>query len=141
MIELIVPRQAQAQIIDFARNALPNEACGLLGGRITGSRHQTLYEVWQVSAIPNIAPTPATHFMMQPESMVNAMFALKRQHLEVVGIYHSHPLTDSTPSRIDIDEFYWGEIPYLIVGFAAAAPIIQAWQIEANLAVEVKIEV
>lgn len=114
--------QEQAQsIIQHAISASPAEVCGLLGGQQG--------EVESVIPIQNIAANPQIHFDMDPRAFVRAIFDLEAQGLSLVAVYHSHPNGDPIPSPTDIEEFYYPEIDYLIVGTGSDQPQLAAWNI------------
>lgn len=62
---------------------MPLEACGLLGG------HGEVVE--QVMPIRNEAQSP-TRFRMDPAEQIRAFNELYGQGLDLVGIFHSHPV-------------------------------------------------
>jgi proteasome lid subunit RPN8/RPN11 len=84
---------------------LPNEACGLLGGR--GD------VVEQVIAVENAAHSPV-RYEMAPVQQLEAMLALENAGLELTAIYHSHPAGPATPSPTDVAEAYYPDSLYLI---------------------------
>lgn len=77
-----------------ARAAHPREACGLLlgeAGRITAARETA-----------NVHPTPATHFEIDPQALIDAHRAARAGGPEVVGYFHSHPTGAAAPSATDL---------------------------------------
>lgn len=84
---------------------LPNEACGLLGGRAG--------VVEQVIAVENAARSPV-RYRMDPARQLEAMLAIETAGLELMAIYHSHPNGPATPSPTDIAEAYYPDSLYLI---------------------------
>jgi len=84
---------------------LPNEACGLLGGR--GN------VVEQVIAVENAAHSPV-RYEMAPAQQLEAMLALESAGLELTAIYHSHPHGPATPSATDVAEAYYPDSLYVI---------------------------
>lgn len=115
-------------IISHARRDAPDEACGLLGGLLEGG----VAAVHHIVAIPNVAVDARQRFDMQRPALVRAIFSFRRARLEVVGVYHSHPMGSAEPSASDIAEASWPDAVYLIVGGAAAAtPDVRAWTIRA----------
>lgn len=77
-----------------AAAAHPHEACGILlgdGPRITEAR-----------AVANIHMSPHTHFEIDPQALIDAHRAARREGgLQVIGYYHSHPHGPATPSATD----------------------------------------
>ena len=90
---LEVTSEALAAMRAHAAAALPDEACGILlgkGARITEAR-----------ATPNIHPSPATHFEVDPQALIDAHRAARAGGLAVIGYYHSHPSGPAEPSATD----------------------------------------
>ncbi|PJF30256.1 MAG: hypothetical protein CUN51_08510 [Candidatus Thermofonsia Clade 1 bacterium] len=106
-----------------ARQGAPNEVCGVLGGIWRGAIGYATCHI----AVPNIAPTPQTHFVMDHGVMVAAIEALERARRDLIGVYHSHPCSAPIPSPADLAACAWIATPYLIIGYAATQPTLAAW--------------
>jgi proteasome lid subunit RPN8/RPN11 len=105
---LRLTREQADQIAAHARDGMPHEVCGLLGG---AGR-----EVREVHPVPNAAPNPAVAYVMEPAAQLEAMLSLERRGLDLVGIYHSHPPGKRTgPSPTDIAQATYPGVVYLIV--------------------------
>jgi desampylase len=92
-MELDVTREALAAMLAAARAAHPLEACGLLlgeGGRISEARETA-----------NVHPTPATHFEIDPQTLIDAHRAARAGGAQVLGYFHSHPTGEAVPSATD----------------------------------------
>lgn len=87
----------------------PEEACGLLAGEIIGDR----YDARLVLPITNMLHS-RVRYQLDPQEQLNAFNYIEEQHLELVGIYHSHPNGPDTPSPTDIAEAYYPEAVQLI---------------------------
>jgi proteasome lid subunit RPN8/RPN11 len=87
----------------------PEEACGMLGGRIEGGAYETLL----VIPATNMLHSPA-RYRIDPQEQLAAFMTFEAQGLELVGIYHSHPQGPAYPSPTDIAEAYYPEVIYLI---------------------------
>jgi desampylase len=89
-----VTSEALAAMRAHAAAALPHEACGILlgeGRRITEAR-----------AAANIHPSPATHFEIDPQALIDAHRAARAGGgPQVIGYYHSHPRGPAEPSATD----------------------------------------
>jgi proteasome lid subunit RPN8/RPN11 len=71
----------------------------------------------QVSAVfplVNVAGDASSFYAAEPSGVIRALKAIKNQHLELVGIYHSHPRHEAVPSKTDLEKAAW-EVPYLIL--------------------------
>lgn len=95
---LIITSADRAKIIDHCIAALPDEACGILGGR--GGRIEKVY------CMRNARPGPAS-YEMDPEEQFRVLKDLRQRGLALAGIFHSHPGSPAYPSGIDVDRAYW----------------------------------
>ncbi len=80
---------------------LPQEACGLLAGRISPSDNQA--RILMTIGVPNLLRSPV-RFRMSPRAQLRAFHRIEAAGLELVGIYHSHPNGPSVPSPTDLAE-------------------------------------
>jgi len=90
---MIVRREVVAFMLHEASRAHPSECCGILVGelgRITG-------------AVPaaNVHPSPARHFEIDPQALIDAHREARGVGPQVVGYYHSHPNGLARPSATD----------------------------------------
>jgi proteasome lid subunit RPN8/RPN11 len=99
--------RATALIAAHAREAAPAECCGLLLGR--GD------EIVEATRARNVAADPATRFLIDPADHFAAMRSAREHGLEVVGFYHSHPVSPPEPSARDVAEFSYPRHLYAIV--------------------------
>lgn len=73
--------------------AMGEECCGLLLGRDDG--------IEEVRPAPNVHPSPATHFEIDPQALIDAHRAARAGGPELIGYYHSHPRGPAEPSATD----------------------------------------
>ena len=112
------------QIIAHAREASPQECCGLIGGLIEG-RAQTIYRA------RNVAGDPLTSYEAAPEDLFAAQRAMRERGEQLLAIYHSHPRSaDPQPSATDVRLAYYPSAVYLIVGLGAPEPSLKAFRID-----------
>jgi len=75
------------ELIEHARRAAPEEACGILAGRQTEEGR----EVARVYACRNAHPGDRRRrFLIDPEEQLAAQREAREAGLEIVGYYHSH---------------------------------------------------
>lgn len=119
-----------------AREDLPNECCGLIGG--TKEQAQTLYRARNAFASPfSYRVDPADQYRIIEKEM-------RERGEDLVAIYHSHTKSPAYPSQTDLNEAVsWPEQVYLIVSLAdPEAPDVKAFWLkdgkiaEAELVVE-----
>jgi proteasome lid subunit RPN8/RPN11 len=103
-------RAAQLEeIFAHCRCGAPNEACGLLSGR-----EGRISRVWPTG---NLLASP-TEYAVPPEEQLAVVRAIWAAGEDLVGIFHSHPLTPAYPSARDLAQAYYPEVVYLIVSLA-----------------------
>lgn len=100
-----IPQVLIEQIVAHLREQLPQEACGVLGGK--GHTFQS----W--IPIPNILRSP-TRYRMDPELQLKAFLYFEENQQDLLGIVHSHPTGPDIPSQTDLKEAYYPEAIYFI---------------------------
>jgi desampylase len=80
-------------ILSHADAAHPNECCGLLLGEDAKITHAHSTE--------NVHPNPATHFEIDPATLIAAYKAERAGGPQLIGYYHSHPNGRAEPSPTD----------------------------------------
>ncbi|AFZ66120.1 Mov34/MPN/PAD-1 family protein [Deinococcus peraridilitoris] len=108
---LVLPPPLRARLWGHARSEAPRECVGLLGGREQAAA--TLYP------LNNVAPRPEREYRADALEVLRALKAMRREGLELLGIYHSHPAGPSWPSETDVNLARYA-VPYLIVDLQGA---------------------
>ncbi|GAB5489942.1 MAG: hypothetical protein Phog2KO_01570 [Phototrophicaceae bacterium] len=110
-------------IVDHAKNDLPNEACGLIGG-LNG-------KVLHIIPIKNVANNPQVHYLMDANEQLQALKQFDQQNIEWLGVYHSHPNGKAIPSQEDSRsaELNTPNLCHVIVGLKNQDVHLQAWHI------------
>lgn len=110
------------EIFAHAREALPQECCGLLGGR-DGL-------VSSVYRLRNIAENPLVEYEAAPEDLFVAQREMREKGETLLGIYHSHPRqSEPIPSETDMRRAFYPDAVYFIVGFVNEEPVLRAFKI------------
>jgi proteasome lid subunit RPN8/RPN11 len=112
------------KIAAHAKAGLPNEACGLIAGRLDGA----VKVVEQVYLLSNPDHTPE-HFSVDHKVQLAAVKDMRANGLEPLGNFHSHPATPARPSAEDIKLAYDPRASYLIVSLAEKTPILKAFAV------------
>jgi [CysO sulfur-carrier protein]-S-L-cysteine hydrolase len=95
------------EMVAHAREDLPNECCGMVGG-IDG-------EASVVIPVVNSAASPL-RFEMDPQGQYNALKAIEDGGKQMLAIYHSHTKSPAYPSQTDVNQAVnWPDAIYLIV--------------------------
>ena len=121
---MIALKQAHAnELIVHAREAAPNECCGLIGGTTDGAR-QSVYR------LRNVAANPLVTYEAAPEDLFKAQRLMRDRGEHLLAIYHSHPRApDPHPSETDVRLAYYPTAVYLIVGLGNQEPCLKAFRI------------
>ena len=116
---MILPRAAEDEIIAHAQRTAPEECCGLLVGRAD--------RIARVVASRNSATDPTKRFVVEPQDYFDTIRQARRESLEVIGVYHSHPRSAAIPSATDRAEAF-EDFFFVIVGMSTNPPEITAWR-------------
>jgi proteasome lid subunit RPN8/RPN11 len=92
-------------MLEHIQRVLPEEACGLVGGK------EDISEV--VCPVVNELKSPV-RFRMNAYEQVQALLRFEESGLDLLAIYHSHPAGPAHPSQTDMDEFAYPGVLYLI---------------------------
>jgi [CysO sulfur-carrier protein]-S-L-cysteine hydrolase len=102
-----ISQQLIDEMVAHAREDLPNECCGMIGGREG--------EATRVVRVENAAASPL-RYEMDPQGQYDALKAIEDAGEDLIGIYHSHTRSAAYPSQTDVNEArMWPEQAYVIV--------------------------
>ena len=98
------------EMVAHAREDLPNECCGMVGGRDG--------EAETVIRVANSAASPL-RYEMDPQEQYDALKKIEDSGGELLAIYHSHTKSAAYPSQTDLNQAVaWPDQIYLIVSLA-----------------------
>ena len=123
-------------IAAHARGGLPNEACGLIAGKIDDD----VKIVEKVYFLTNLDNSPE-HFSLDPKEQLAAVKDMRANGLVPLGNFHSHPATPARLSEEDIRLAYDSKASYLILSLAEETPILKAFGVVGGEAVPQGVEV
>lgn len=120
-------------MVAHARDDLPNECCGMIGGREG--------EASSVIRVENSAASPL-RYEMDPQEQYNALKAIEDDGGELLGIYHSHTKSAAYPSQTDVNQAVaWPEQIYVIISLADEdAPDVKAYLLKDLKIADVEID-
>ena len=105
-------------IISHCKETYPNEACGLLAGKMN--------IIKRIYKITNIRHSKID-YEMDPKEQLKCEKEIKASGLKVIGIYHSHPSMQAYPSQTDVMRAYWPGDPdmpiYPDIGYMIIGPV------------------
>lgn len=122
------------EMVAHAREDLPNECCGMVGGRDG--------EATEVVRVTNSAASPL-RYEMDPQGQYNALKSIEDGGNELLAIYHSHTKSAAYPSQTDVNQAVaWPEQIYVIVSLADEdVPDVKAYLLEDLKIADVTLEV
>jgi proteasome lid subunit RPN8/RPN11 len=92
-----------AAMVAHARASYPNECCGAMLGDTGSDIAGGAKTVRQAIALPNaFEGAQAARYELRPEDLLAADKAARERHMDVIGIYHSHPDCDAYFSATDL---------------------------------------
>lgn len=131
---LFLKKQDYEKILAHCRQGLPNEACGLIGGRKEGENQY----VEKVYLLTN-TDASREHFSMDPKEQFAAVKDMRGNGYELLGNFHSHPESPSRPSEEDKRLAYDTKVNYLILSLMEPEqPVLKAFRIDEEKQVTVE---
>lgn len=121
MDKLIISQKLLDEVISYCKDALPNEACGILAGRNN--------EIIKIYKMTNIENSPISYFMDSREQF-KAMKDMRENDLSMIAIFHSHPSSPAYPSKKDMELAFYEDSIYLIVSLVEREPAVKAFLIK-----------
>ncbi|MDR3578251.1 MAG: M67 family metallopeptidase [Anaerolineaceae bacterium] len=120
------------QMFQYIQTCLPEEACGLIGGKKT--------QADLILPVENEAHSPV-RFRMKPEQQLAAFLTFEQNGLDLIGIYHSHPTGPDFPSETDLSEFAYPGTAYLIWSFTNTEWKLHGYQLDGGRFIEIPVNV
>ena len=114
-------------IVNHAKDNLPNEDCGLLGGIFEDNKKI----VKKVYFLTNIDKSPE-HFSMEPKEQFAAVKDMRNNGWTLLGNFHSHPETPSRMSKEDKRLAFDTNMSYLILSLADEEPVLNSFNIDSD---------
>lgn len=107
-------------MVAHAREDLPNECCGMVGG--SDGRATSVVPVANAAASP-------LRFEMDPQGQYDALKRIEDAGDELLAIYHSHTKSAAYPSQTDVNQAVnWPDAIYVIVSLEdPASPDVKGY--------------
>jgi proteasome lid subunit RPN8/RPN11 len=94
------------EIVAHAREDVPNECCGMIGG--SDGTATTVYRARNAEASP-------LRYSLDAQDQFRIMKEMEQRGEELIGIYHSHTSSAAYPSQTDVNLATYPDAVYLIV--------------------------
>ncbi len=124
---LLISSENLELIYDHAKQTYPEECCGLLVGKIEPNQKVIVKVVptennWvndaklfdNVNLNSSQERSKQDSFSIAPRTLIQVQKEARKQGLDLIGIYHSHPHHPAIPSEFD-REMAWETYSYIIV--------------------------
>ena len=116
------------KMLDRAVSELPNEACGLIAGKLVGD-DQLIEKVYLLTNIDK----SNEHFSLDPKEQLAAIKDMRAAGLSPLGNWHSHPESPSRPSDEDKRLAYDKNASYMILSLMDRDnPVLNSFHIEGD---------
>lgn len=103
---------AREVMVEHSKMVYPNEGCGILVGKREGG----IWQVLRAVPVPNRNEERSRdRFEISPKDYLQAEKEARRDGLDIVGFFHSHPDVPPFPSLTDA-QFAWSGFLTVIVG-------------------------
>jgi proteasome lid subunit RPN8/RPN11 len=112
---------------------LPDEACGLLGGRNDAGVVEVLYPTANDAKSAKVYTIP-------PREHLRADRDAEDRGLSIIGVFHSHTRTEAYPSPTDVAQAPDPAWHYVIVSLRDTAPAIRSFRISEGAITEEQVE-
>ena len=120
---LVIPLEVHDAMVAHCVREAPLECCGLLGG--FAPFVSTIHPLQNASA-------SEVRYDADPRDLIGAVLALREAGKEILAIYHSHPKWAAIPSRTDLVENHYGDVPRIIVSLLEPTPEVRIWRLDAD---------
>jgi proteasome lid subunit RPN8/RPN11 len=121
--DLVISRSQLILMDRHATSCRPEECCGLMLGKRTG----TTSTVHEIVASPNVHDGDRSrYFAIAPPLLAETLHQERSQGAKLLGFFHSHPTSGPIPSARD-EALAWPDLSYLILGHLGHLEE-EAWQ-------------
>lgn len=115
-----LPQTVWEEIVAHAREGTPEEICGILRGRGLAAS--------EIIRGRNVAEERIENYTVDPQTLLK-QFDFEEDGDEMMGIYHSHPVSEAYPSATDAWNAHYPECIYLICSLEQNdAPVVRAFR-------------
>ncbi len=131
-MDLKIKNEVVKKMIELAQKDAPLEVCGYLGGK-----GNTISEIFPVENIDK----SSIHYTMAPEDQFRVIKEARKNSIDILAVYHSHPETPARMSDEDIRLAYDKEINYIILSLFENKNDIRSFSVKSGNVREEKLEV
>ena len=130
---IVLTQKEKDKLVAYAIKQQPSESCAmLLGKKVDGA-----WNVKEVFLTQNI-DNSQTNFTISPEELLEGYQLAEKRHLELVGVFHSHPNSDAIPSNTDKAFMQNNPVPWII--FSCVNNSLKAYLLDSDV-IEIPIKI
>ena len=130
---IVLTQKDKDELVTHAVGQQPSESCAmLLGKKVDGA-----WNVKEVFLTQNI-DNSQINFTISPEELLKGYQLAEKMHLELVGVFHSHPNSDATPSSTDKTFMQNNPVPWII--FSCVNNSLKAYLLDSDV-IEIPIKI
>ena len=133
MESIVLAQKEKDKLVTHAIGEQPNESCAMLFGKKVGD-NWNVKEVFLTQNIDN----SQTKFTISPEELLKGYQLAEKMHLELVGVFHSHPNSYATPSSTDKTFMQNNPVPWII--FSCVNNSLKAYLLDSDV-IEIPIKI
>jgi [CysO sulfur-carrier protein]-S-L-cysteine hydrolase len=119
-VPLVISLEVHDAMVAHCRNDAPLEACGLLSG--PPHRGSSIHPLRN-------SLSSSVRYLADPNDIIAAVTAIRAAKTEMLAIYHSHPESAAIPSKVDLAENHYGDLPRIIVSLRGETPEVRVWRL------------
>ncbi len=113
------------ELVDYARQHLPEEACGLIAGEEKDDE-RFIKKIYYLENTDHADD----HFTIDPRRQMEAIKDMRVLGLRPLGNWHSHPQSPSRPSAEDIKLAFDSNASYMILSLMTKEAVLNSFHIE-----------
>ena len=130
---IVLTQKDKDELVTHAVGQQPSESCAmLLGTKVDG-----IWNVEEIFLTQNI-DNSQTNFTISPEELLKGYQLAEKMNLELVGVFHSHPNSDATPSSTDKTFMQNNPVPWII--FSCVNNSLKAYLLDSDV-IEIPIKI
>ena len=130
---VVLTQKEKDKLVAHAIEQQPSESCAMLLGKKVDD-NWNVKEVFLTQNIDN----SQTNFTISPEDLLKGYQLAEKRHLELVGVFHSHPNSDAIPSNTDKAFMQNNPVPWII--FSCVNNNLKAYLLDSNI-IEIPIKI
>jgi len=130
---IVLTQKEKNELVTHAIEQQPSESCAML----LGEKNDDAWNVKEVFLTENM-DNSQTNFTISPEELLKGYQLAEKMHLELVGVFHSHPNSDAVPSSTDKKFMQNNPVPWII--FSGVNNSLKAYLLDSDL-VEISIKI